>query len=162
VQFLRHAYKRFADLVHELAKFGTVGAIAFLIDFGGFNLLLLGLHWGTLTSKVISTTVATTFAYFGNRYWTFRHHEQSGLAREYFLFFMLNGIGLLIGLLCLGFVQYTLELADPISINAANLVGVGLGTLFRFWSYKKWVFLSAVAVAAEIPRELPDEATQAH
>ncbi|MBB4939814.1 putative flippase GtrA [Streptosporangium album] len=158
MQFLRRAYGRLVGLVRELAKFGIIGAIAFVIDVGGLNLLQYGLHWGTLTSKVVATTVATTFAYFGNRYWTYRHREQSGLAREYFLFFLLNGIGLLIGLLCIGFTRDTLELTDPLSINIANLFGIGLGTLFRFWSYKKWVFLEATDI---VPKELPDEVTRA-
>ncbi|GAA3444281.1 GtrA family protein [Planomonospora venezuelensis] len=155
MQFLRHAYERFAVLARELAKFGTIGAIAFVIDFSGTNLLRFGLDWGPLTSKVIATVVAATFAYLGNRYWTFRHREQSGLAREYFLFFLLNGVGLLISMLVIGFVTYTLGLDDPISYNAALLVGTALGTLFRFWSYKRWVFLAATAVTEEIPQELP-------
>ncbi|MFF0244492.1 GtrA family protein [Streptosporangium sandarakinum] len=158
MEFLRRAYLRFADLVKELAKFGTVGGIAFVIDVGILNLVQYGLHQGPLTSKVASTVVATTFAYFGNRYWTYRHHEQSGLAREYFLFFLLNAVALLIGLLCLGFTYYTLKLTDPLSTNLANLVGIGLGTLFRFWSYRKWVFLAATE---EVPKELPDDITRA-
>ncbi|WP_433252146.1 GtrA family protein [Streptosporangium sp. CA-135522] len=157
MQFLRRAYERLAGLVRELSKFGIIGAIAFVIDTGGLNLLQYGLHWGPLTSKVVATVVAATFAYLGNRHWTFKDREQSGLAREYFLFFLLNGIGLLIGLLCIGFARYTLELADPVSINVANLVGVGLGTLFRYWSYRKWVFLAATE---DVPKELPAENTR--
>ncbi|MBB2909655.1 putative flippase GtrA [Streptosporangium becharense] len=141
MQFLRHAYQRIIALAHELAKFGVIGAIAFVIDTGGTNLLRFGLDVGPLSSKVIATVVAATVAYAGNRYWTFRHREQSGLAREYFLFFVLNAVGLLISLLVIGFVTYTLGLEDPVSYNIAMLIGTGLGTLFRFWSYKKWVFL---------------------
>ncbi|MEU4536117.1 GtrA family protein [Streptosporangium sp. NPDC023825] len=141
MEFLRLAYRRLAELARELAKFGTIGAVAFVIDTGGTNLLRFGVGWGPLTSKVIATIVAATFAYLGNRYWTFRHREQSGLAREYFLFFVLNGIGLLISLLVIGFVTYTLGLQDVLSYNIALLTGTALGTLFRFWSYKKWVFL---------------------
>ncbi|MFI6811396.1 GtrA family protein [Nonomuraea sp. NPDC050328] len=152
MQFLKRAYHRFTDLVHEFAKFGTIGAIAFVLDLGLFNLLNVVMGIGVLSSKVGAAVVATTFAYLGNRYWTFRHREQSGLGREYFLFFLLNGIGLLISLLVLGFTEYTLKLSDPISTNVANLIGVGLGTLFRYWSYKRWVFLEATE---PIPTELP-------
>lgn len=141
MELFRRLYRRFALLVHELAKFGTIGAIAFVIDFGGTNLLRYGIGMGPLSSKAIATVVAATFAYLGNRYWTWRHREQSGLAREYVLFFILNGIGLLISLLVIGFVTYTLGLNDPLSYNIALILGTGLGTLFRFWSYKKWVFL---------------------
>lgn len=158
MRFLQGAYKRLADLVRELSKFGTVGAVAFVVDTGGFNILQYGLHWGPLISKVVATVIAATFAYLGNRLWTFRHREQSGFAREYLLFFLLNGVALLIGLLCIAFTRYTLELTDPLSINIANLVGIGLGTLFRFWSYKKWVFLAA---RENVPEEFAGEVTPA-
>src|SRR5687767_2709844 len=92
VELFRSVYRRFAVLVHELARFGTIGALAFVIDFGGTNLLRYGVGLGPLSSKVIATVVAATFAYLGNRYWTWRDREQTGLAREYILFFILNGI----------------------------------------------------------------------
>ncbi|RVX47395.1 putative flippase GtrA [Nonomuraea polychroma] len=153
MDLVRRLYDRFASLVHELAKFGSVGAIAFVIDLGLLNLCSVVLDLGPLTSKVAATTVSTTFAYAGNRFWTFRHREQSGLRREYFLFFLLNGIALLFGMLTIGFTTYTLNLHDTLSLNIANIIGVGLGTLFRYWSYKKWVFLEATA---PIPLELPE------
>jgi putative flippase GtrA len=129
-------------MAHELAKFGTIGAIAFVLDLGLSNWARYGIELGPLISKVIATVIAATFAYAGNRYWTWRDREQSGLAKEYILFFLLNGIGLLISVLVLGFVTYTLNLHDPLSYNIGMIIGTGIGTLFRFWSYKKWVFLS--------------------
>ncbi|GAA2386256.1 GtrA family protein [Nonomuraea africana] len=149
----KRLYQWFAALVHELTKFGVVGALAFVIDTGMLNLFNVVVGIGPLTSKVLATVISATFAYAGNRLWTFRHREQSGLGREYFLFFLLNGIALLFGLLVIGFVTYTLKLTDPLSMNIANIVGVGLGTLFRFWSYRRWVFLEATT---PIPVELPE------
>ncbi len=149
-QLIRGAYARFATVLHELIKFGSVGAIAFVINFGVVNILWA--MWGsegTLSAKVIATVVAATFAYFGNRYWTFRHREQSGLAREYVLFFVLNGVGLLIELICLGLSRYTLGLDSIVANNIATLIGTGLGTLFRFWSYKRWVFMAPPVVQEE-------------
>ncbi|MET8861516.1 GtrA family protein [Nonomuraea sp. NPDC049421] len=151
--FAKRLYERFASLVHELAKFGSIGAVAFVLDTSLLNLFNVVVGLGPLTSKVVATTISTTFAYLGNRFWTFRHREQSGLGREYFLFFLLNGIALLFGMLTIGFTTYTLGLHDTLSFNIANIVGVGLGTLFRYWSYKKWVFLEATE---PIPVELPE------
>lgn len=151
MDFAKGLYQRFSSLLHELTKFGTIGAIAFVVDTGLYN-VFLALDMGPLTSKVVATVISATFAYLGNRFWTFRHREQSGLGREYFLFFLLNGIALLFGLLTIGFTKYTLHLHDLLSLNIANFVGVGLGTLFRYWSYKKWVFLEATE---PIPTELP-------
>ena len=94
-----------------------------------------------LTAKVISVAVATTFSYFGNRYWTFRHRGRTSFAREYLLFFVLNGVGLAIAVSCLWLTHYGLHLTSPLADNiSANVIGLGLGTLFRFWSYRRWVF----------------------
>jgi putative flippase GtrA len=44
-------------------------------------------------------------------------------------------------LCCLGISRYVLGLSGPLADNvAANVIGLGLGTLFRFWSYRRWVF----------------------
>ena len=55
---------------------------------------------------------------------------------------MLNGVGLLISVGCLWFSHYALGFTSLLADNIrANFVGVALGTMFRFWSYRKWVFL---------------------
>jgi putative flippase GtrA len=127
-------------LLKELSAFGTVGVINLFVDIGLFNALHFGAGIGPLTSKVISTATATTSAYFMNRYWSFSHRARTGLAREYSLFFLLNGVALLMGLLVLGTTRYGLGLTDKLSINVANLVAIGVGTVFRFWAYRRWVF----------------------
>ncbi len=149
---------RFEGLLHQIAKFGVVGLVALVVDVGLFNLLRFAggegpLYDKPLTAKVVSVIVATTVAYIGNRIWTFSDRGRTGVAREYLLFFVLNGIALLITLSCLWFSHYALGLTSPLADNiSANIIGLGLGTLFRFWSYRKWVF-------PEVPeRVLADEA----
>lgn len=94
-----------------------------------------------LTAKAISVACATTFAYFGNRFWTFKERARTSLRREYVLFFVLNGIAMLIALACLGISHYVLEFQTPLADNiSANGFGLVLGTIFRFWAYNKWVF----------------------
>jgi putative flippase GtrA len=127
-------------LLKELSAFGVVGVINLAVDIGIFNGLHFGAGIGPLTSKVISTTVATTSAYFMNRHWSFSHRARTGLAREYMLFFVLNGIALVMGLLVLGLTRYGFGFTGKFSLNVANLVGIAFGTVFRFWSYKRWVF----------------------
>lgn len=134
-------YRRFAGLAHELAKFGVVGLSAAAVDIGGSN-LLFALGLGPLTSKTLSMFVATSAAYVGSRYWTFRHRAGAAPVREYFLFWVMNGIGLLLQLLCIGFTVYTLGLESALAFNiSGNVIGLILATAFRFWAYKKWVFL---------------------
>ena len=155
VRFAIGLYRRSAVLIHEVAKFGVIGALAFVITWGGTNVLHFGLGVGPLTSNAIATVVAATFAFAGNKFWTFRHRRDSGLGREYFLFFVLNGVGLLIQLLCIGFTHYTLRLEGRLPYNVALIVGIVLGTLFRYWSYKKWVFLPPQLPAVDARTGLP-------
>lgn len=139
---------RFQHLVRELGKFGVVGAVAYAVDFGLYNTLLIGADWETLTAKTVATAVAATVAFIGNRFWTWRHRERSGLAREYGLYFFFNAVGLAIGLTCLAISHYGLGQIWPVfetklADNVASLgVGMVLGTIFRFWSYRRFVFLA--------------------
>lgn len=142
----RYLQNTLGDLYREIAKFGIVGLSALVVDIGLFNILRFAGGEGPfydkpLTAKVISVCVATVVAYTGNRLWTFRHRGRSHMAREVPLFFALNGVAMLIAVGCLWFSHYALGLDSPLADNiSANVIGLGLGTLFRFWSYRKWVF----------------------
>ena len=154
MKLVRQMYSRIDHLVHELMKFGIVGGAAFLVDIGVFNVLRVGLDVQPIRSKVVSTVIATTVAYFGNRHWTFRHRDRSGLGREYALFFVFNSIGLAIAMGCLGISHYLLGLRSLLADNlSANGVGMVLGTLFRFWAYRKWVFVSTGPAPEAAPLE---------
>ena len=139
------------DVVYrEMLKFGAVGAVAFVVDVGLFNLLTSDLWFGSAHppldghekfAKVISASVATIVAWLGNRYWSFRHRRQSSRGREFLTFVLMNGIAMVIAVLCLAVSHdvfgFTSQLADNIS---GNVIGIGLGTLFRFWAYRTFVF----------------------
>ena len=62
---------------------------------------------------------------------------------------MFNGIGLLIPLAFVAVVHYGLGLTGNVAYNVANIVGIGVATMFRLYSYRRWVFLAAEAPAAE-------------
>ncbi|MCU1692918.1 MAG: GtrA family protein [Frankiales bacterium] len=133
-------------VAREAAKFGAVGAVNTVLDIAVLNLLVFGFDLQWLRSKVISTVVAATSSYLMNRHWTFRHRAKQDVRREYVLFFLLNGVGLGISLLVLGLVRYGFDQDGALAINLANVVGIGLGTLFRFWSYRRFVWTKADAV----------------
>lgn len=148
--FLRASVDR---VWREAAKFGVVGAIAFIIDVGGFNLLFHGPLSGRLTSsRIISGVLATLVAWLGNRFWTFRHRANRKVHHEALLFFLVNGVGLLIGLGWLNLTFNVLGLTSALWVNLNNVFGIGLATLFRFWAYRRFVFageLEADATSAD-------------
>jgi len=155
VDLLRDLYARFRVLIHEVAKFGLVGIIAFFITLGGANVLHYGAGLGPLTSVTIATAAATVFAFLGNKLWAFRHRNGSHWSRESVLFFVFNGIGLLIQLGVVAAVRYGLGVDDKFSYNVANIVGIGVATIFRLYCYRRWVFL--VADGTPLPEQLQPE-----
>jgi putative flippase GtrA len=146
-------------LVREMLKFGVVGAVAFVIDFGGFILLAHGpqvqwmfdLHGKPITAKIISATAATLVAWVGNRLWTFRHRRNRQAGHELALFVFFNGVAMVISAACLGLSRYVLGLDTLLSDNVTNIFGIGLGTLFRFWSYRRFVFAGTLGEEAPEP-----------
>jgi putative flippase GtrA len=141
IQRVADLYRRFRHVIHEGAKFLIVGAVG----IGVTNLVFIPLHGplglGPLTSVTIATVAATVVTFLGNRYWSFRHRAGAGTAREGLTFFVLNGVGLLIQYAVLGFSNYALGLTTRLENVIALNLGIGLGTLFRFWSYRKWVWV---------------------
>ena len=141
--------RRFAELIPELAKFGVVGVIGSVIDLGGAAYLHGVIGVGPMVSKGLSIAAATVFTYLGSRFWTFRHRVNQPLLREGMLFVALNIVGLAIAEVVIACASYGLDMKSALAYNAASVAGTGLGTIFRYFSYKKWVFLApGGAVAA--------------
>ena len=133
------------NLRREFGKFFSVGALAYLVAVGGFNSLVhlknAPLASKPLTASIISGVISILVAYLGNRHWTWKDRQRTGAKREVFLFFIINGISLLFGVICLAISRYILGLDSALADNiSANVSGVGLGTIFRFWSYRTIVF----------------------
>jgi putative flippase GtrA len=68
------------------------------------------------------------------------------MSRELAMFFLLNGVGMLISLSCLWISHYVLRFESALADNiSANGIGLVLGTIFRFWGYHNWVFPNDVS-----------------
>jgi len=152
VSAARALVARFRVLLTELTKFGLVGFLSLGVDLVVFNLVLAGAPHKPLTAKIVSTVVSASTAYILNRHWSFRERErQHRLGRELGLFMLLNGVGLSLALSCLAVSHYLLGFQTRLADNiAANGVGLILGTTFRFWSYRRFVW-----VAPATPVRLP-------
>lgn len=134
---------RSRQLGYEFAKFAVIGVTGIFITNGIYDLLFIHLGIGPVTSTTIATVVATIFSYLGNRYWSFRARQRTGVVHEIIVFAVLNGIGLLIQDATVAFNYYLLhlghnELAGLVALNA----GIALATLFRFWSYRRFVWVT--------------------
>ena len=142
-------------LLTQLSRFGLVGLIGLVIDVSVFNLLRItvlspeALHEGPVIAKVVSTSLAIVANWMGNRHWTFARERRGHLAREGAEFFLVSFGGMLIGLACLWVSHYLLGFQSLLADNiSSNVVGLALGTAFRFWGYRVWVFREPVEVVA--------------
>jgi putative flippase GtrA len=155
---IRDTYLRFQVLAHEVAKFGVVGGIGFVVQLGVQNALHTGLGVGPLKAVVIAYIIATLVTFVGNRHWAFRHRKGKGLGQEGLLFILLNTVGIFIQVGVVAFVHYGLHMTDTLSYNLATIVGIGIGTLFRLYTYRKFVFLDQVP--ADMPEQLDPEPSE--
>ena len=119
--------QRLIAIVKEFMQFGMVGAAAYVIDVGLFNLLQHG-PTGFLSGHPNSAQLLAG-------------RTQKNVAREATLFVLANLGGIAITQFCLLFTHHVLGLTSPLADNvAAYVVGFGLGTAFRFVFYHYVVF----------------------
>lgn len=144
-------------LWREVAKFGAVGGVAFLIDSAIFLWLISGpMDDSHVKSKAIAVAVATLFSWVGNRYWTFRHRRTKTKARELIMFVLMNLIGLGIQSGCVVVSYYLLGLTSATaSFISGSIIGMGLAMVFRFVAYKFWVFTGDVPDLSVIEQDRP-------
>jgi putative flippase GtrA len=140
------------DWFKELCRFGAVGAIAFVVDIGGFNLLTWAFGGHQITAKTISGIVSTLVAYVGNRYWTFGRDKATdtrSTVREFWEFMAVNALAVLVQDGCLGLSHHVLHWTGPLADNImGNIIGTGLGTIVRYACYKLFVFKRPATPAA--------------
>ena len=137
--------QRLLAWVREFIQFGMVGATAYVVDAGLFNLLQHGplgfLAGHPNTAQFIAAATATLYSWIANRLWTYRGRTRANATREAILFFFANACGIGISQFCLLFTHhilgYTSALADNIAVF---VVGFALGTAFRFFFYHYVVF----------------------
>lgn len=132
--------RRVELLVREIAKFGAVGAAGLLVNLLVFNLIRGVTDLQVVRTSVIATVVAIAFNYVGFRYFTYRDRDKSRRTRELTLFLLFSAAGLVIENGVLYVATYGFGWDSPLESNVFKFFGIAVATLFRFWSYRTWVF----------------------
>lgn len=79
-------------LINQILKFGVVGGIAFVIDYGILFLLAKVIGLNELISAAISFIISLTFNYFLSIKWVFEAKKQT--PKEVIIFVLLSVVGL--------------------------------------------------------------------
>ncbi|GAA2764541.1 hypothetical protein GCM10010103_35820 [Streptomyces paradoxus] len=131
-----------------------------LVNLVVFNLVRHTTDLQVVRASVIATVVAIVFNYVGFRYFTYRDRDKSRRTREMTLFLLFSAIGLVIENGVLYAATYGFGWNTPLQNNVFKFLGIGVATLFRFWSYRSWVFRAlparetpaATGPAARVPQ----------
>jgi putative flippase GtrA len=153
----------------ELVKFALVGGTCFVIDtvlFFGIKTVVLPNN--PVTAKIIATLVATIVSYVLNREWSFRTRGGRERHHEAALFFLVNGIGIVLNSAPLYIARYAFHLQEPhvsrlaeevSDFLSAQIIGTLIAMAFRWYGYKTWVFPEE---NARRQRPLSDEEALGH
>jgi putative flippase GtrA len=158
VRLDRFLPQRLRTLAPEAIAFGVIG----VANLGLYILIYNALIFiGAVKATVIATLVTTYLAYLANRHWTYKHRPRRAQRREYTLFFAVNMVGLLIQAAGNAGLKYGFGLSERghwLAFNLATGFCIGIATLFRFWTYRTFVFTDA-PVAADVTAAAPVSVT---
>ncbi len=131
-------------LTPEVMTFMAVGGAGYVIDVAAFNLLLgngpLAGHDPTL-ARMAAVLIAMCVTYVGNRTLTWRGQPGANRRREVGLFIVFNIVGFGFSAITLAISHDLLGLTSRLADNvSANVFGLALGTIFRYLTYKRFVF----------------------
>lgn len=131
----------------EVTAFLAVGACGLVVDIVMFN-MLRGLDPFRLLDPTVARTLAMLVAmcvtYAGNRMVTWRQHIPASGTRAVAIFVLLNLVALGISDFCLVLSHDVMGLTSALADNiSANGFGLALGTAFRYFTYRRFVFRGA-------------------
>ncbi|MDO5329233.1 MAG: GtrA family protein [Coriobacteriia bacterium] len=138
-------------LLAQIAKFGVVGIIAFFIDWGIFNVVLIAgtisageqfasQEWFTLVATTTGFTVSVIFNYIASMKYVFKHKEDMNRAKEFIIFVVLSIIGLAINNFVVWGVAHGIpwpfEVAQLLKDNVAKIVATAIVMVWNFVTRK--------------------------
>lgn len=119
-------------LVAQIMKFGVVGVIATVIDFGVMNILYYGLGLGILIANTSGFVISLIFNYLASMKYVFAHKEGMSRRREFVIFVVLSVIGLVLN----DGIVLALKSGLGLEANVAKICATALVMVYNFVTRK--------------------------
>ncbi len=119
-------------LIAQIMKFGIVGIIATIIDFGVMNLLHYGLRLDILIANTSGFVISLVFNYLASMKYVFAHKEGMSRRREFIIFVVLSVIGLVLN----DGIVLALNAGIGLEANIAKLCATALVMVYNFVARK--------------------------
>ncbi len=147
---------RWHRIFTEAYRFLAVGGLATILALVIFNVLVHGFSSGydapladqPYLAYVIANLIGMAVSYRGSRSWVFADRPPRTPDGGRLMFVIINIVTMLIPIACLWFSRHVLDHNDPWSDNlSANVIGLFLGMVARFYLFRTLVFQRPVHLA---------------
>lgn len=136
------------NLINQIMKFGVVGALAFVIDYGVYVLLANGLKINYLIANIFGFTLSLIFNYLMSMKFVFERKEGADKKKEFVTFAILSLIGLGLNELIIygcvdgiylnnAFLQGKFDIG--IAKQAGKIIATGIVMVYNFVSRKIFI-----------------------
>lgn len=129
---------RMKKLIEQILKFGVVGIIATVIDFGVLYVLSQPLGMDPVISAGISFCVSLVFNYVASMRYVFTHREDMSRSREFVIFLVLSLIGLAINEAIMAAGVSVLG-SSALAVMGTKVLATAIVMVWNFVSRKKWL-----------------------
>ncbi|MDD6693322.1 MAG: GtrA family protein [Atopobiaceae bacterium] len=124
------------SLIAQFLKFGVVGVLAAIIDFGVMILLHEVFGVDPVAAAAVSYVVSLMFNYWASMRYVFRHRDDLSRSREFVIFIVLSTIGFGINEVVMW--GGTEALGDEWYV-VVKFFATAIVALWNFFSRKKWL-----------------------
>ena len=128
-------------LNHRLARVGFAGATSAAVDFGAFNLLLLGLNPERTSDVLAANSVAFACAMVVN--YSLNSRITFGVRptrRSLVAYIAFTAFGLVFYNFNLLWIRGLFDAVSPLALNASKVAAMGLLVVWNYLGYERFVF----------------------
>lgn len=156
---------RLRRITGELARFSAVNIVATVIALILFNALVHGvtgwfdgvMHGNPFVGYLLANSVGMFVSFYGSRYYAFRHRHAAGPGGGLVNYVAINLASFAIPISCLWISRNLLNWDTIYADNVSgNLIGALLGNAFRFWAFRRFVFMTRPPRLEHLIEPTPD------